>query len=445
MNHKLFVDHQRKKSLIVGVFVFLTTFIGLGYVRFILNPPMYKATGKILSPSITADSSEITTNLSPDLGLIQSSFLAEKVLKDLDNGLSTNDLQKNLEVNQLAQGQILELSFINENPEQAALVVNIWMTKYLESKEENEEQSNKSLTSFLDEQLPKNEKKLSEAEAKLKQFQEKNNIIDANTEAQSVLQNIGDLELKLTSLQAQLQTYNLRKTSLQNLIQVDPQKANTASIISNSPATNSLLQQLEEIKIKIQQAKSIYNERHPEIINLRQEEQVLRTQLQSSLQQNSNTNRGININQNDLETVYQLGKSQQNLLVEYRTIEKKIIKIQQEINTTQNFIDNYKNRFTELRELELEEKKIKQEIATQQQLVDNLQANYEEAKLIQSKNQENELSLDFAEVPLKPLNSSLSEYIIQGIIAGLILSLLMMIIFNQSTNKNDQDNFFANK
>lgn len=440
MKNKSSFNNIIKRQWLPSTIVFVVAFLSIGYLRAMINKPLYKAIGQILIES-TNTNNQSSQNLSNNLALIESQSLADKVLQDLDYAISREDLKENFAVNTIEENKILELSFISNNPQQSALVVNSWLENYLESIKEDIQQGNQSVNEFLEQQLPKSQQSLNLATEKLRKFQEKNQIIDATIEANAILQNISDLEIKIATFQAQLETLNARKQSLQNIIQIDPQKATIASVISESPMTSSILKQLQEVEIQIKQKEVVYGEQHPEIINLRQKEKILRVQLQNDIDQNSTEKAGQNINQSDLERTYQLGKTEQKLFLEYTNIDQNINNIQGQIKSIQNLINNYKQRIDKLRELEFEQQKLKREIATQEQIVQNLRANYQEAKITKDNSEDNLQSVKFASVPEKSINPSFYEYMIQGIIAGIILSLLTAILLNKF---NQQDHHHEN-
>lgn len=427
------------KRWLPSTIVFALTFFSVGYLRAIMNKPLYQAKGQITFASTSTNNTtnlqnQEQTTLSNDLVLIQSESLAEKVLQDLGDSISKIDLQKNFDVNQLDGSNLLELSFISENPQQAALVVNTWLENYQELAEENHQGENQSVAEFLGQELPKRQESLNLATKKLRDFQEKNQVMDATAEARGTFKAISEFDAKIASFQAQLEAFNLKKESLQNIIKIDPQKAITANIINNSPLGSSLLKQLQEVRDKIQQEQLRLGNQHPHMINLREEEKILSQQLQSFLA--TFTEGESYLSQSDLERIYEVVKTQPQLLNEYAITEREIETVKGQIKSLKELIANYQQRLDKLRVLEFEQQQLKKEVATQEEVVQKLMNNYQNIELKMNSSEDKIKSVEWATVPLTPINSSFRDYLIQGAIAGLILSLLTAVMTERFGESN---------
>lgn len=425
-----------RQQWLPSIFVFILSVFGIGYLRAISNPPLYKATGQLLLSDSTSNQDSATE--SNDLTIIQSDSLADHVLQDLDYSLNKADLKENFEVNLLEEDNILALSFTDENAQQAANVVNTWLENYLEITKKNQPDESKLNTDFLAQQLSKSEKSLKLATEKLRKFQEQNKVMDATAETTSTLKAISEFEAKIASFQAQLESLKIKKQSLQSILQVPPQTAINASLINESPVATSLLQKLQDLQIQLKQERTIYNDQHPKIISLVKEEEILQQQLNSYLAVTTQAKGIKNLTQNDLQQVYQLGKGQQNLLSEYSKVERDIDNVEGQITALQKLIADYKKRLDELRQLEFKQQELKKEVTIQEDIVQNLRNNYQATKLTQNNAQQNNSqSVKFAPVPKNQINPSLIEYLIQGVIAGLFLSLLTGVIIGKLVNKEE--------
>ena len=427
------------RQWLLSLTVFIVSFVGVIYLRGITNRPVYQASGQLLlkSPSVNLQiESQPEMTLSNEVFFIQSESLAEKVLQDLGYPMSKKDLQKNLNVSKLQGANIIELSFVSENPQQATAVVNTWLENYIKFDQENNQGENQSISEFLAKELPKSQKNLDLATKKLKNFQQRNQLIDVSIEASSAMKAIREFKTKIVSLQAQQKSLTAQKKSLQNIIQIEPQKAIMASVIIESPLASSLLTQLQDIKVKLKQQQVNFNDQHPEIIILSQQEQILRQQLQDYLAETSTPNQIKNIQPIDLEQIYQLGKTQQKLLWEYASTEREIEEITGEIESLTKLIVDYQERLDNLRDLEFEQKQLQRDLSTQEQVVQNLTTNYQDIQLAASRSQGNIKSVQFATVPELPISLSFTAHLIQAAIMAIFISLLTSIIVDRFEYKN---------
>ncbi|MEM8716975.1 MAG: Wzz/FepE/Etk N-terminal domain-containing protein, partial [Cyanobacteria bacterium P01_G01_bin.4] len=168
-----------------------------------LKSPTYMAQGKILvgvdrKASLTGVAEEVGSieNLAFDdnpvnsqLEILQSvvvigDTINELRLRDGDGELlSTNAFRQELTTTLIAGTDVIEIGYRSSDPEQAAEIVNTLIDMYLRNNAEVNQGDVIRAREFIENQLPRSEATVQEAETALRQFREQNGILDLQQES----------------------------------------------------------------------------------------------------------------------------------------------------------------------------------------------------------------------------------------------------------------------
>ena len=114
---------------------------------------------------------------------IVSKTIAELNLTNSDNELvSYQDFLKSLEVKNIPGTDILLISYKSPQPEETVRVVNELMKIYRENNIMVNRTEAAAAREFINQQLPKNEQSVAQAEAALRNFKEKHNTVNLEVE-----------------------------------------------------------------------------------------------------------------------------------------------------------------------------------------------------------------------------------------------------------------------
>ncbi|MGI0480054.1 GumC family protein [Geminocystis sp. CENA526] len=424
-----------RKRWLSASLVFGVVFFFLGYDRSSKTVPLYRASGTIIfetkTPSIT-DPFALTsqTKLSNDLVLMKSDSLTKKVMRDLEFPLELEpqSLSSRLMVVNPQNTDVIELSFVDEDPEKAAEIINAWIRNYVQLDRDQNISQTRDLANFLERQIPESQKELEKTAEKIKEFKQDNRILDITAEASSTIGIISGLDSQIAELQAQLASQKSRRDALQKIFPVDSQGAIISTFVNESPVVGSLIKQIQEIRTKIEQEKIHLGNEHPQLIALQKQESVLEEQLQKYLQ-------NIDIQRNpssvDVEDVYQPGANQSALLAEYANLDREIASLEAKLKSLNQLIDNYRQRVDTLPNLEFEQEQLQRELNARSDLLQNLIKNYQNAQISLNSTQGNVRSAEFASVPKYPTTNRRVTYLIQGFLGGILAGSLVAYLLEQ--------------
>lgn len=421
--------------------VFITVVL-LGFQRATSQVDVYRATGKLLFPnnrgSNVADILALNqqrSNVANDLELINSELLAERVMKDLQLDQQQEDeeeldLLEKINITNIRDTEIIQLSYEDEDPLLASQIVNSWMDNYLAIDLERNLQENRNVATFLEQQLPKSQESLELVTEELKNFKQSNRILDIQAEASSTVQIIGELDKQMATTQTELAALRAKQQSLQQIFQVESKGAVVSSFINESPVAGSLLKELQTLKAKIETEKVRFGDQHPQIIALQREEEVLREQLQNQINNTfvSQTQDNTNVN---IDAIVQPGQTQTRLLEEYANTERQVQSLEAQLVSLENLIDDYRQRVNQLPELEFKNQQLQRDIQVRENLVRNLVQNYQDVQISLSKTQGNIQLVERALVPDTPIPSRKILYIAQSFIGGIILASIVALILDK--------------
>lgn len=435
-----------RKRWLPSSLVFTIVFFFLGYEKSKNTIPLYRATGTIVfnqkNASVTDQNTLTPENqLNNDLILIKSESLAKKVKEDLQLPLEIDNqnLLRDLVVVNPEKSDAIQLSFTDEDPEKATEIVNAWIKNYVQIDKDQKNSQSKDLAKFLETQISDTQKSLDSTAEKLKDFKQKNRILDINTEAVSTISSINKLENEIATIQSELSAQKSHQDSLKKIFKVDSETALSSSFVNESPMVVSLVKQIEEIKTKIEQEKLRFGDRHPQIISLQKQENILQEQLKKY---SENTGFQDTTQQNQSQNnVSQPGTTQTNLVAEYAATERQIKSLEAKLKSLNELINTYRKRVDILPKLEFEYQKLQKELTSRDEILKNLINNYQDTQITINNTQGNIRSAEFASIPTKPTINLKLVYLIQGFMGGIIAGSLVAYLLDkldQRINNIDQ-------
>ncbi|BAZ32283.1 lipopolysaccharide biosynthesis [Cylindrospermum sp. NIES-4074] len=415
------------------VFLALLT---LSIVRTLQETPIYQATGQLVlkknaTSSLTGVGNQLGqlerslsgTPLGNEVAIMHSLPIAERTIKALR--LSENPLVflNNLEVKNIQGTDILELAYTDTDPTKAASIVNSIMKIYIENDINANRAQTKSARDFIAQQLPLRKAALQISERKLQYFKQRNRVLDLKAESTSSVGILTDLDRQVGTARSELASQTARLQSMQQLFGVSLQKAVIAGFVGESPAASSVLQQLQDTQQKIEIARLRLTDSHPTVINLKEQEVVLRKELQQRIEQSFIGQIGRLNQAKNAEDIVQLRPSglQQGLLSNYANAEAERLSLQVRLKALNEIIQSYRQRANNLPQLELQQRQLEREIAATESSYQNLLARYQELQVAENLQVSNAVVIAPALVPGAPIKSRQYINLLQGLIGGLLL------------------------
>ena len=419
---------------------FLLVFSVLGVRKAITSVPLYRASGRIVFESNSpgfADPLSFSfgnkNNINNNLVIIESELLVKEIRKDLpfplvyeDNTEIDNEtFVEGLTVINPEESDVIELSYLHEDPEKATAIVNTWIENYVNLDKEIQKSKTQELTKFLEKQIPFNQKELENTAEKLKDFKQNNRILDITAEATSTIEIISELDGQMAKVQAELASLRSRRDSLREIFPLDSETAITSSFINESPVVSELIVQIQEVQTKIKQEKLRFGDQHPQVIALQKQERLLQEQLNKYA---PNIFVNGNLPSNSLDRVYQPGENQSLLLVEYATADREIKSLEAQLKSLNKLISVYRERVDTLPNLEFQQQQLQRELVSRDEVVQNLVKAYQDAQIALNSTQSNIRTVQYAYMPEKPAVDRKLSNLVKGFLAGIIMGSLAAYI-----------------
>lgn len=395
--------------------------------------PLYQASGQLLfkqdsNASLTSVISlgqpgqDSVAQLNNRTVAIQSPDLLRKVAAILKLEATPDQINPSLKILNIKGTDILEISYKDVDPVRAAKFVNTLIKIYLEQDKQETLEGTIAAQSFIREQIPLLERSLRQVETKLKAFKLKNRVLDAKAEAASTVGILTSLDSEVATTQIELATQRSRLQALASLFGMDPQLAVVSGFVAESPTANSLLNKLQELQEKIRVERLRFGENHPQIIYLKQQEAILRQELQNYLQKIFVGQAGQKLKGIAIKEIAQPGPNQQQLLQEFNSTAQQVRGLQVKLQSLRQQIDFYKKRVNLLPELLFEQSRLERELTAKDSIYANLVQRYQEVSIEAKRKSSGVKVIQSADVPAFPIPSSQSLYLIQGLITGALLA-----------------------
>lgn len=372
-----YFDLLRRKWFVLAL-IWGGTFGLAGGVAF-LKAPTYEAASKVLvkvdqTASLTGigkgvgDITSISKNpLSTEIEIILASPTLERVIGTLDlldeegSPLTPKELRKKLDVEIAGGADVLKLSYTAKDPELATNVVNELSRVYIESNIlDNQLQTSKARL-LTEQQLPESERFVEQSEASLREFKEKNGIVSLQDEAKSVVITLQGLDNQVLSVKTDLDEATSKSNQLRNTLGLDLPQAMMASDLSQSPAVQNVLLELQKLERQKAIKLGTYKAQSPVIQTASQEEQFLKQLLREEIAAVVGSKIAVP------DRYLQMGSTRQELIAQFSNTEVQRLGLQNRLQTLEGYRSRYLSRAASLPSLEQQQKELErtQEVARQ--------------------------------------------------------------------------------
>ncbi|MEL7421009.1 MAG: Wzz/FepE/Etk N-terminal domain-containing protein, partial [Cyanobacteria bacterium J06555_3] len=302
-----YLDFQKYLQVLkrrwVPALVTFASVVGVATAGSFLSPEKYQAEAELL---IESDNTSKITGLEDDLGkiegltidsnpvttqarIIQSRPIVNQLVKELNlrdkegKLLKYQDVTGNLNITPIVGTDVLEISYISKDPEMAAKTVNKLVDLYIEADAINNSSSSSAARGFITKQLPQVEANLRQAEANLRDFKSKNRIANLEEETTANITSITSVADRLDEVRAQAENINARYDRLSAQLNMTWQEASAVSALSQSVGVQKVLEQLQNVKVRLSRTSNYLSDNAPQIIALKEEEADLNRLLEQEI------------------------------------------------------------------------------------------------------------------------------------------------------------------
>jgi capsular exopolysaccharide synthesis family protein len=350
--------------------------------------------------------------------------ITELALKDKKGKpLQIKTLADNVKATGAKGTDILQISYIDEDPVQAAKVVNKIIETYIQENIQANRAEAASARKFILEQLPKTELSVRQAESEVRKFKENNKIISLGEEETAGVRAIANLEEQISQHQAQLTYTKAQAQKLQSQASIDSQQTVAAASLSQTPGVQQILTQLQEAKTELKIAQTRLQPAHPQILNLQEKVSALNSLLQQQTKNIVGNNEPTSKN-------LQMGELRQSLVKEFARTDTERQALEKKINTLSQQLVTYQQRARLLPKLEQTQKQLERKVQASQVTYESLLKKLQEVQLAENQNIGNARVISPAFVPEQPTASRKKLIIIGGVLLGALLGMIAAILLD---------------
>lgn len=408
-----------------------------GLVTF-TQKPIYEAEGKLLFnkqsgvSSLTGVSSQLgelsgVTNLSNPLEteaeVIRSNPLIQKTIDELNlknqlgKPLEIDELLGNLKVKSIRGTDVLQLSYRSVNREQATAIINKLMATYLENNVRINRSEATAAREFLDKQLPLVETKVTEAEAALRRFKEKYQIVSLEEEAREGVKRLNELSSQITQLRSQLIDAQSRSGALQSQLALNTRQATKLSTLSQSKAVQQVLSEYQKVQDQLAVERSRFTDEHPVIASLLTKEQALKAQLEKRVASTLGSSQPIP------EQDLQMGELKQALTANLVQVEVERLGLENQVGVLMKAFLLYQARLRSIPKLEQQQLKLQRQLQVAQTTYEQMLKRLQEVQVLENQNVGNARIVADALIPKKPVSPRITLSLALGGFLGFFLAM----------------------
>ncbi len=418
-----------------GIF---STVMALSALAAALQKPSYTATASLLvkadrSPSLvglkgveTGELQSLTTNNSPvetQAEILRSEAIARttidalKLTDDEGKPLLPKDLIENLTVKNAASTDVLHISYADDDPEQAARIVNELVEVYIQNNVSANRAETAAAREFISKQLPRVESSVNSAEQNLRHFKEANQIVALDTEANAAVNIIATIDQKIADSQAELARATARSQALRNQLGMGSQQAKSLTALSQSAGVQEVLTQYQEVQSQLAVEQARYRSGQPTVANLQRQADSLRQLLQSRIQQVLGSQFQIS------EGSLQLGELRESLTSNLIDAEIERSSLLTQTATLRQTLAAYRSRASVLPRLSQTQSELQRKLDAAQSTYETLLTRLQEVQVAENQNVGNARIISAAALPDQPSGPGKKLFLIAGGAAGLLLGL----------------------
>ncbi|WP_341531519.1 polysaccharide biosynthesis tyrosine autokinase (plasmid) [Nostoc sp. UHCC 0302] len=417
----------------VGLSVFTAMFISPSYEaggKVLFKVPSFNIVGSSLLPSQSEGGEKrdlrplvATQNpISTQIEVISSHSLLQQTINKLQltdekgEPLEVEALVQNLTLKIIGGTDVLKLTYKSRYPEEAAAVVNTIMKLYLENDILTSREEAKATRQLMERQLPKSKAEVQEAEVAIRRFKQKNNVVNLSEETKSAVAIIANLDSQINNAKAELDQANAQTNELHQKVNINSQQALYTSALSQSPAVQGVLTQLQDIDRQLATERSRFLDNTPIVINLEAKKANLTTLLQKEVAQISGGTTKVR------QGLLQIGELKQNLIKDFLQSQVQGLGLAQKLTSLYNSRSAYEQRVKIIPQLEQKQRELERKLEVAQSTYQTLLKKVQELQIAENNNTSNSRIIDQALVPKKPVLREKNIVLFLGVMFGAFLS-----------------------
>lgn len=204
---------------------------------------------------------------------------AQKKSEAMMRTLIAEVLEKNLDVENDGRSYSITIRYRDKNAERAAKIANAFADQYLVDQLEVKYDTGKIANDWLSKRLESLREELRISEKAVEDYRAANNLVGSKEETLTQ-QQLTDLSAQLIQARAELSQAEARQKTMKSL----KESGKTASAVMTSTLIQQLKTQEAEVRRKEADLSTRYGDRHPNMINVRNELRDIQSKIEEEIQ-----------------------------------------------------------------------------------------------------------------------------------------------------------------
>ncbi|MCC0178505.1 AAA family ATPase [Waterburya agarophytonicola K14] len=292
----------RRQAFLIISFASTTTIIALllslkdsnTYVssfRLLLEPVNYTArlsqASALTRTEGLPDEDLLNLDYPTQLEILKSSLIMSKISQEVKTKLPKSKassidrgLQENFMVERITIGpsrydwtKIFEVTYQDTDPEIVQAVAKATANQYLQYSLEERQNSINSGVKFIDEQLPKLEKRVVHLQSRQQELQQNYNLIDPSERGQELFSQLDEISQQKSANESELLELKTLAYTLQGQLNLTPKQAVVALALNQNPNHREILRQLQVTEGKIAAESARFNPGSPHVLTLKEDKE----------------------------------------------------------------------------------------------------------------------------------------------------------------------------
>ena len=339
--------------------------------------------------------------------------------------IRVDQFQSNLDIGTEGSTDILNVTYQSADVELAEAAVNSLMSVYLEQNLRDNRAEAVAAREFIEDQLPDAERRALQAEAALRDFKERNQIISLDLESEETVSSLNGVRDKITDVSAQLYEATAQFNLIRDRIGQDPQTALLATAVSQSEGVQQVLEEAQKVEATLAAERVRFQEGHPVIVDLKTKINNLDRLLDARIQ-NVVGSGGLPASAN-----LQRGAVEIGLVSDYIRLESRLVGLRQTAQTLINAEDAYASKGSQFPRLEQEQRELQRRLDAAQSTYTSLLQRLQEVRVFENKNVGNARIVQPAE-SMGIVAPNQDRYVTTGMMLGAFLALTTALLLETS-------------
>ncbi len=448
------IDFQKywlilKRHWLLGTLVWSLAIVAAALVGF-SQKPTYEATGKLRFKKQNTTSALVTeagdkigqldalnskdTPLDTEAEVLKSAPIVNQTIAELNlknekgQPVSYENFLKKLKVGTVRGTDVLGISYESHDRQEAVVVVNRIMQMYLKTNILSNRAEAAAARKFINEQLPKVEDTVRQADAALRIFKEKNNVANLEEENKTAVAAIDTLDQQIATAKAEIEKLTGRTTELQKKMGMTAEEALASNTLNQSVAVQQAFEKLKQVEDQLAVERTRFMDNHPTIVNLESKKAALEALLDERQKEVLGDQKQVSYKSLQKSDEKQGGKLQETLTETLVSSEAEHKALINQVASLIRSREAYRQRLNSLPQLEQTQRELQRKLAAAQSSYELLLKNREQVQLAENQNVGNAQIVSPAVAPKSAGSSGKAITLIAGIVVGSLLYVVTAFI-----------------